>query len=424
MGRLSKLALLALAFAALASCSKENGATGPFASLEVCLDMGTISPESKALGIDEDSADDKTIDRLDIFIFTKKSSSYKYSEHITLFPGDIVNNRFILQYPQGTRHRYIFVTNMDEKSADSYATKASKYSMTFLPRYAYCSLSKGNYSSHRLPIIGSAEVRYGTVKEVVVKMYRQQYRIDVGDITVTNKEFLSKDVFLKRIALINSYNAMAFLTLNFSSYSFNTPELLFGETSDYSENPIFGGITTGYSMAGADAYGDNELPSETFTDVCGNNENFFLNNNWKKDEGVLSIDASGDLLNATVETFDGNGVQLCSSTDAALSHTYALDKCFYGLPGYIRDDNTSSLSTYDGQDLEPKLVVELSVDGETVFYPLYIRIPQPNTIYKVGNILLESEGSSYSNFIIDPTKAGRSVPRQDLEAIPVTYKYR
>ena len=56
------------------------------------------------------------------------------------------------------------------------------------------------------------------------------------------------------------------------------------------------------------------------------------------------------------------------------------------------------LNIYGNQNAFPKLVVELSVDGVSYFYPIQMYYPQPNTVYSIEQITLKSAGSNYSNF--------------------------
>ena len=43
-------------------------------------------------------------------------------------------------------------------------------------------------------------------------------------------------------------------------------------------------------------------------------------------------------------------------------------------------------------------MIELSIDGESWFYPIPVIYPQPNTVYKIDNITIKDYGSEYSNF--------------------------
>ena len=71
---------------------------------------------------------------------------------------------------------------------------------------------------------------------------------------------------------------------------------------------------------------------------------------------------------------------------------------FYGFMGRGVFNEYSIVSEYKNQNIYPKLVIELSIDGESWFYPIPVIYPQPNTVYKIDNITIKDYGSEYSNF--------------------------
>jgi hypothetical protein len=75
-----------------------------------------------------------------------------------------------------------------------------------------------------------------------------------------------------------------------------------------------------------------------------------------------------------------------------------VDKCFYGFMGRGVFNEYSIVSEYKSQNIYPKLVIELSIDGKSWFYPIPLIHPQPNTVYKIDNITIKDYGSEYSNF--------------------------
>ena len=56
------------------------------------------------------------------------------------------------------------------------------------------------------------------------------------------------------------------------------------------------------------------------------------------------------------------------------------------------------LSTSNTQNGFPKLVVELSINGTSYFYPIQMYCPMHNVAYEISRITLKSLGSAYSNF--------------------------
>ena len=125
-----------------------------------------------------------------------------------------------------------------------------------------------------------------------------------------------------------------------------------------------------------------------------------INCNYQKDPGVLNVDATGILRDVTYHGYDndaGEGL-VVSSGDISSSHSMSVGKCFYGFMGRGVFNEYSIVSEYKNQNIYPKLVIELSIDGESWFYPIPVIYPQPNTVYKIDNITIKDYGSEYSNF--------------------------
>ena len=161
---------------------------------------------------------------------------------------------------------------------------------------------------------------------------------------------------------------------------------------------------------------------------------FMINSNYQKDPGVLNVDAEGILKDITHHSYDntvGEGL-IVNSGDMTESHSINVGKCFYGFMGRGTFSNYSIVSEYKSQNIYPKIVIELSIDGQSWFYPIPLIYPQPNTIYKIDNITVRDYGSEYSNFYIQKYAADfvitvsdwneLSVENMNVGADPVTGK--
>ena len=73
-------------------------------------------------------------------------------------------------------------------------------------------------------------------------------------------------------------------------------------------------------------------------------------------------------------------------------------KSFYFMSGEFNRTYSDIVCTYDEQDYTIKFIIELSIDGETHFYPIQMLWVQPNTNYKIDTITIKSKGSKCSNF--------------------------
>lgn len=127
---------------------------------------------------------------------------------------------------------------------------------------------------------------------------------------------------------------------------------------------------------------------------------FIINSNYKKDSGILNIDAKGLLKDVTHQGYDnslGEGL-VVESGDMSDSHSMNVGKSFYGYMGRGVFNEYDIVSDFSKQNEYPKLVIELSIDGKSWFYPIPLIHPQPNTVYKIDNITIKDYGSDYSNF--------------------------
>lgn len=68
------------------------------------------------------------------------------------------------------------------------------------------------------------------------------------------------------------------------------------------------------------------------------------------------------------------------------------------MKGCTNNGSYPILSTSNNQNGFPKLVVELSINGTSYFYPIQMYCPMHNVAYEISRITLKSLGSAYSNF--------------------------
>lgn len=400
--RTSKLLRTVACLAFLASgvsCNKEApGAAGEIAGNDGKLCTVTFSlnnlPNTKA--VTTGSNNDSAVNRIDIFEYDQ---SDVVSLHYTLTAEELAAKSFQLKCSYGAVRGYLFFANLPT-SLHAKIESMSLYNMQN-QRFRWEDLFDGTY----LPMVGFKCITYNADQEVSIDLQRYMYRVDVGDIVVNfdDESWMSKDVFVKNILLTNVPNS-AYLA-KFNSYSyFATDDLtpIFGNTLTISEEkPIFGNLNAGYAGFESSYYYGNVscfLPGGSLnnsTNVPG-----LVNLNYKKQQRVLNIDATGTLLTATVQSYNNNSGEgrVCSSTNPSQSHTLAVNKSFYAWLGCVNNGQYPLLCIYNNQNYYPKLVVELSVDGVSYYYPIQMYYPQPNTVYSIDRITIKSAGSEYSNF--------------------------
>ena len=361
------------------------------------LDGESLATKAYTTGLNNDA----TINTLDVYEF--KNWTSKPSEHYTLTAAEIAAGEFMLQKPSDKTYRYLVVANGGPLALKKMETlyPASNYYST--PTYHRLPEAFGGATS--IPMGAVLQVSYASEHDEEINLYRYMYRVDVGSITVDfdNTLWMNKDVFVKRIALINVFRAFPYYYWMGNYSDFDPLQCLFGQKLAYtSSKPFIGGEETDVYMGmGTSSGGNTSVYMYPETGTVNETYTITLNNNYRAAEGTLSISATDDLLDATVQTYDtanGQG-RVCSSTNASQSHTLAVNKSFYAIPGTSTAGNYGIVQTYNGQNSYPKLVIELDVNGTTCFYPIQMYYPQPNTAYNFSQITLKGSGSPYSNFI-------------------------
>ena len=374
--------------------------------------------------IDIGTYQDDEIERLDIFIY---GSDYILIEHVILEDDDLQNMCYEELHPQGDVRYYLFVANLNAACAEYLEQTKSNYLEDW---YSYIPYSL-NYKPGKPVMGGSAYVYFNSDQEVNVDLYRYIFRIEVGSIRADfdDESLMNKDIVVKRIVMTNTYNIFPLEKGTFPNKC-GTIESIFGTIKKF-DFELFGGGYEGYKP-GYDAFaisGSYSLSLEYKPEELKGKFPYLLNDNqYVLDSGILKVDVSGYLYDATVIDFDneaGEG-RICSSVDASCSNVLPVNKVFYGMCGSIYTTR-SIIAGRDNQDASVKLVIEVSIDGKIYFYPIQVNYPQPNTTYQVQNITLKGMGSEYCNFYQPHNEATLSAKPIDwvnnvVEDIPVGYK--
>ena len=392
--------------AAGVSCNKEiPGPAGNDGNYEIGTEMKTATFKLNVKGQHKTKAraigalDEDVINRIDIFEFDCGTQGYwdHLPEHYVLTSAEIAAGEFSLYSPTDTRKGYLMYANLPAAVAEKMAnTRGTQfYTLNFRAQDLYD-------GTGGIPMGGSVYVFYNQDKNVSVSMERFFYRVDVGEIVADfdDPAWMNKDVFVKNIALINTYAITSMAGSSTSNLGENIiGTVIFGEPlTTTQDKPYFGGLET---VRMGHRFDDNSNYScwnpSTGTTV---NTSPLMNKNKYAAAGVLTISATDAWLTNTVQTYNiasGEG-RICSSTNPSQSHTLTVNKSLYAMKGCVPYGTYGVLSTSSNQNGFPKLVVELSVNGKSYFYPIQMYCPMHNVAYQISRITLKSDGSNYSNF--------------------------
>ena len=382
------------------ACHKEpNPMGGKVTDEEHTLTIRVLSDGVKTRAYDSDDVPiTDGLKRLDLYVFHEEEPLL--DEHIVLEPDPTGITTYSFKEKKGERIGVLAIGNLDEDTAEFLEGKTLEQLSEDYEIEAMIVLSAGNFDVDRAVMVGARAYSFSADGTVEIELRRLMYRIDVGKITVApeNEELLGKEIYVKNIALTNICNY--FVPLNSDSIGhFYTWYLFFG--NEYDLTGALGGVERGFEFYRNAPKGWNANGSFTLEGpgILNGTFPYMINSNYQKDPGVLNIDATGVLKDVTHQGYDnaaGEGL-IVTSWDMAESHSMEVGKCFYGYMGrgtYEYD----IVSEYKNQSFCPKLVIELSIDGESWFYPIPLIYPQPNTVYKIDNITIKDYGSEYSNF--------------------------
>lgn len=362
------------------------------------LNISQDGLHTKALSPDQATADDG-LNRLDLYIFYEKEPSKNF--HVTLEPDPTGVTSYSVSGAKDERVGVLAFGNLDEDTAEFLEGKTLGQMYNDDSPEAWLVLSAGNFDFDSIMMAGSKMYDFKEDGMVDIHLKRFMFRVDISKLTIDfeDEELKGKEVRLSNIVLANCLNY--YVPLESPSIGhFYTWFLFFGQEKEL--EGAFGGVKYGFDYYRNRPKGWD--PAGNFTvDGPGKLNGTFpyvLNNNWQKPKGILNIDAEGVLREMTAQTYDTDsdeGLIVSTGDNSDAPHIMTIDKCFYGLLG-AGHFYGSITSDFEEQTLTPRLIVELLIDGQSSFYPIEISMPQPNTIYKIENITIKSQGSEYSNF--------------------------
>lgn len=397
----SLAALLALLCPGLQSCSEDplgNSSPVPVESSpsetrddpgESTLTLRFLPGGTDTRGEGDDGS--TSISRVDVFEYDADGT---YLEHFTLDGDGVRYLCFDRRYRPGTVRQYFVLANL---GADCASHLEGLPLGDLSTEAAYIPLEGSGYRSGYELMAGSARCDFSAGGKVDIPLYRYMFKVSVESVTLDLEDGagMNRDVFLRSISLINT-SALYRLASGESASLIGREEFLFGRSvTPQGGTAFFGGLPRGY-RCGPVGYGPDAAITYEGTPVP-----VYLNLNYRRGRGELFLDARGDVLSVTHRGFPaGSGEGRLASPEGTVPHTLTLGWEFLGIPQTPSLPlNTSVVSTFEGQGFHPRLVVELEVDGRTLFYPLAVVCPQPNTHYRISSLVLRGRGSDYSNFI-------------------------
>lgn len=392
---------MALSGVLAVSCNKEAGPMGGgLTDEEHTLTIRVVSDgvQTKALDSDDTPISDG-LHRLDLYVFHKNEPIL--DEHIVLEPDPSGITTYSFKEKKGERIGVLAIGNLDEDTAKLLEGKTLGQLNNDDDPEAWIVLSANNFATDRIVMVGANDYQFTKDGNVSIELRRLMYRIDIGKIIVApeNDELLGKEIYVKNIALTNICNY--FVPLNSDSIGhFYSWYLFFG--NEYNLDNALGAVERGFEFYKNAPKGWNANGSFTLEGpgILNGSFPYMINSNFQKDPGVLNVDATGVLKEVTHQQYNnavGEGLMV-QAGDMDASHSMNVDKCFYGFMGRGVFNEYSIVSEYKSQNIYPKLVIELSIDGKSWFYPIPLIHPQPNTVYKIDNITIKDYGSEYSNF--------------------------
>ena len=403
------------------SCNEDISPDTSDVSEELTLTIRVRSDAARTRANDVESVPASDgLHRLDLYI-------YHYDEplldtHITLEPDPSGTTVYSIKEKKDETVGIIAIGNLDADTAQHLEGKTLDQMANYTDPHAWIVLSANNFALDRIVMVGAMSYNFTKDGTAEIELRRLMYRIDIGKITVspTNKDLLGKEVFVKNIVLTNVCNYFVPLK-NASIGYFYTWALFFG--SEYNLTGALGGIEKGfrYYVNAPGGWSADGTFSMDGPGILTGDFPFMINSNYQKDPGVLNVDADGILKDITHHSYDntvGEGL-IVNSGDMTESHSINVGKCFYGFMGRGTFSNYSIVSEYKSQNIYPKIVIELSIDGQSWFYPIPLIYPQPNTIYKIDNITVRDYGSEYSNFYIQKYAVDFAITVSDWNELSV-----
>ncbi len=393
--------MLAMTTLVMLSCNKEIDVDvpNPADSEDKTLTVKIISDKPSTRALDSSTPIDDDLQRLDLYIFHEDEPETDY--HVTLTPDPSGVTTYKIKEKKDERVGVLAFGNLDEDTAEYFEGKTLTQLNNEREPEAWLVLSANNFDIDRIVMVGANDFQFSKDGTETIELRRVMYRIDVGQIVVdpTNPDLTGKEIYVKNIALTNVCNY--FVPLESSSIGhFYSWYLFFG--GEYTLTNAFGGVEKGFEYYSNQPYGWDTEGSFTVDGpgILNGSFPYMINSNYEKDAGVLNITATGILKDVTHQGYDntsGEGL-ISRSGETDSPKGLEVNKCFYGFMGRGVFNEYDISSDYSKQNIYPKLVIELSIDGVSWFYPIPLIHPQPNTVYRIDKVTIKDYGSEYSNF--------------------------
>lgn len=360
------------------------------------------------------------VKRLDLYTFYQKEPIL--NSHYTIIPEAGKDIKFHLEEKKNERVGVLVFANLDEDTAEYFIGKSLDELKDKKSTIGRLVLEAGNFNYDRVPMIGSNDYTFYQNGSVTIDLYRIMSRIDIGKINIEfdDSSLLGKEVYVKNVIIANVMNYFTPLQSNSLGHFYST-YLYFGSKTNYLEG-AFGGLTQGFTYYNSMGYSNCDKTFQMNGPGKLNGDfRYEYNCNYKAPKGTLVADAPGLLGEMTTQHYDtsvGEGL-IVSSGDTRGKHSFEVGKCFYTLfasPDWYED----IVCDEEGQDNALKIIVELSIDGKSWFYPIELTFLQPNTVYQVENITVKKLGSEYSNFYIKKYACDFTVTIQPWDVVDVS----
>lgn len=412
--------LLPLALLA-ASCNKEMpGQAGQDGAQQeehtVTLRIGASSHSTKAYGSGDYPLSDG-IKRLDVYLY-HYSTNQDEDRHIVLMPDANGEAVLELREKKGQRLSVMVIGNLDPETATFFEGKTTGD----LYNQGRIFISAGNFAPDAIPMIASAYLSFHEDQTVDMPLMRIMCRIDVDKLKVdfADEDLRGKEVWLRNIVVGNATSS--FYILPSGDFSANTIYATqFGLNNQELDSNAFGGIQRGFRYR-ADSYSPSITGYVYFSGTGKLSGTFYnaMNVCYKKNKGVLTMDAPSPMYEATVQNYNksaGEG-QLVSAGDMTTPHSFTVGKSFYTIYHSLANPG-AIICDYDYQIATQKLIFELEIDGDTWFYPIELTDTQPNTVYQIENVTIKNLGSEYANFYEKKYSAEMTISVADWDEVPI-----
>ena len=414
--------LLPLAMLLAASCNKEipgqagNDVQPVEEEVTTSLRIITGKTGTKAYNATDYPLDDG-IERLDIYTFRQSGENSGERIHYTVTPDPSGVTVYELRDKKNSDIGALVFGNLDEDTA----TMFEGLTLSNFYDRGYIYVSARNFAPGAMPMAAAIKLDYSEDKTIDLPLMRLMCRIDLDKLKIDfdDESLRGKEVWVRNIIIGNAVNVMPTV----KSYNFSATDLYamhFGSKTTLAAN-AFGGLTNGYQFR-TTAYSPS-VTSTYYSPGTGNLATTIkaaYNVVHQKAKGVLTIDAPGNLYEATVQTYNksaGEG-RIVTAGDMTYPHTFTVNKSFYAY--YASLGNPSAIvCDYNKQVATQKLIVELEIDGETWFYPIELTDTQPNTVYQIENLTIKNLGSAYANFYEKKYAAEFTISVADWTECPI-----